>query len=141
MVKEIKREKIRIGSDPEQLQDVREFVFGICSEAGLSDQISKRIVQATDEAVTNIVNHAQITDDDGEVEVKMDITSVRLRVMIKDHTNGTSRDITDEKATYIEEAKRHKLGIFLIQQIMDEINYTFKKGFQNDLEMIRFLKD
>lgn len=141
MVKEIKREKIRIGSDPEQLQKVREFVFDICSEAGVSDPLAKRIVQATDEAVTNIVHHAQVTDDDGEVEVKVDITNVRLRVMIKDHTNGTSRDIMEDKGTYIEEAKRHKLGIFLIQQIMDEINYTFKKGFQNDLEMIRFLTD
>lgn len=141
MVIEARREKIRIGSEPENLQEVREFVFRICSEAGLDDQITKRIVQATDEAVTNIVNHAQVTDDDGEVEVRVDITSVRLRVMIKDHTNGMSRDISEIEGTYLEEAKRHKLGIFLIQQIMDEINYTFKKGFQNDLEMIRFLKN
>lgn len=141
MDKEITREEIRIGSDPEHLQEVREFVFDICSDAGVSDQIAKQVVQATDEAVTNIVNHAQVTGDDGEVEVKVDISSVRLRVMIKDHTNGISRDVTDEKGTYLEEAKRHKLGIFLIQQIMDEINYTFKKGFQNDLEMIRFLKN
>lgn len=141
MVQEIRGENIKIESDPECLQDAREFLRTVCLEANLSERVTKRVVQATDEAVTNIVNHAQMTDDDGQVEIQVDISSVRLRVMIRDHTNGTSMDLCSDQGTSIEEAKRHKLGIFLIQQIMDEINYTFKKGFQNDLEMIRFIKN
>jgi anti-sigma regulatory factor (Ser/Thr protein kinase) len=31
------------------------------------------------------------------------------------------------------------LGIFLIRQIMDEITYVYRKGFENQLEMICFL--
>ena len=31
------------------------------------------------------------------------------------------------------------MGIFLIRRIMDEISYVYKKCFQNDLELIKFL--
>ncbi len=31
------------------------------------------------------------------------------------------------------------MGIFLLRQIMDEIQYTYRKGFQNDLELVRFI--
>ena len=35
--------------------------------------------------------------------------------------------------------KSYTLGIFLIRQIMDEISYVYRKGFQNELELIKFL--
>jgi anti-sigma regulatory factor (Ser/Thr protein kinase) len=35
--------------------------------------------------------------------------------------------------------KTYTMGIFLIRQIMDEISYTYRKGFQNELELIKFL--
>jgi len=35
--------------------------------------------------------------------------------------------------------KNYTMGIFLIRQIMDEISYVYRKGFQNELELIKFL--
>ena len=31
------------------------------------------------------------------------------------------------------------MGIFLMRQILDEITYVYKKGFENSLELIYFL--
>ncbi len=140
MQDQITSKGIEIESSPERLKKVRKFIAGACRDANLSEEVTEHVVQASDEAVTNIVNHARSSDDHGKVEVNIDITPVRLRIIIRDHTNGSSLDFCGEQGAPVEEEGRHKLGIFLIQQIMDEIKYTFKKGFQNDLEMIRFLQ-
>ncbi len=140
MVKTSKTDEIRIQTSTDRLQEVRELTADLCEEAGMVEDVAKLIVVAIDEAVTNIVNHAQAIDHHGDVRIRLDVNDVRFRALIEDFTNGTTINTSkeEEETSYLKESKRHKLGIFLMQRILDEINYTFKKGFQNDLELIYF---
>jgi len=134
---------IRVATTTDRLHEVREMAEDLCREAGMDERVRKLVVVAIDEAVTNIVNHAQAIEHHGDVRIQIDINEVRFRALIEDFTNGTSvsTETEEETASYLKESKRHKLGIFLMQRILDEINYTFKKGFQNDLELIYFFDD
>lgn len=67
--------------------------------------------------------------------------NVCFKVIIKDNTNAFDFNALTEKekmATLAKE-KQYQLGVFLISTIMDEINYRYLKGFQNELQLTRFL--
>ena len=41
--------------------------------------------------------------------------------------------------TLLDTTRKHELGVFLMRKLCDEVNYSFKKGFQNHLELLKFL--
>ncbi len=142
MSEQVINQELRIASNSEHLKEIRDRVEEICAQSDIEEDQARLLVLAVDEAVTNIVHHAQDTDRDGEVVVQIDINEVRFRAHIEDYTNGQTPEVGDQDIReHLEESRRHKLGIFLMQCIMDEISYNYKKGYQNELEMIHFLNN
>ena len=89
-----------------------------------------------------MVRYAEYKDFDHEVTLQIDVDDVRLKVVIDDTLNvfDLNGGLTD--AQFSDRIRREQgftLGIYLIRQVMDEIMYTYKKGFENQLEMIYFL--
>jgi hypothetical protein len=35
--------------------------------------------------------------------------------------------------------RKYKISFFLICKVMDEVSYTYKRGFENRLELVKFL--
>ena len=95
---------------------------------------------AVDEAVTSIVRHSERTSGNGLCHLTVDVDEVRTRIVIDDSTLDI--DLTslsdDELRNHIAAGRAEEMGIFLIRAIVDEINYTFRKGFQNQLELVKF---
>jgi anti-sigma regulatory factor (Ser/Thr protein kinase) len=126
------------------LGDVRTMVTTALDEAGVARRERDLIVLAVDEAITSIVKYARFKGHQSEIALTIDISDVRFKATLIDSLNvydfNTGAALSEEQlAERIEKERAYSPGIFLIRQIMDEITYTYRKGFQNELELIKFL--
>ncbi|MCI0340722.1 MAG: ATP-binding protein [Planctomycetales bacterium] len=132
---------ITVPNHTRSLSEVRSFVAEAVHESALSRREKDLVVLAADEALTSIIHHAHAAGRDGTCHVTVDVDDVRVRILIDD--SGRDFDmgaVSDEDLrSQIEKARQYEMGIFLLRAILDEINYTFRKGFQNQLELVKFV--
>jgi anti-sigma regulatory factor (Ser/Thr protein kinase) len=127
---------------PKILNEVRGLLGETLSETALSRRDKDLLILAVDEAVSSIVQYARYKGFQSQVTLTIDIDDVRFKATVVDSLNifelrGGMND--SQMAENIALEKSYTMGIFLIRQIMDEISYVYRKGFQNELELIKFL--
>lgn len=109
----------------EFLDEIREFVGEIAREGGFSDKEVYNIQLATDEAASNIIEHAYEGVSDGLIEISCGMQSNYIRIILVDH--GESFDPSDvpdpDLKADLSERKIGGLGIFLMRKLMDEVHY------------------
>ena len=122
----------------EFLDEIREFVGDIARNSGFSDKEVYNIQLATDEAASNIIEHAYEGVSDGLIEISCGVQSNYIKIIIVDH--GESFDPSDVPAPDLKadlsERKIGGLGIFLMRKLMDEVHYEAKSTC-NVLTMIK----
>lgn len=124
----------------EFLDEIREFVGGIARDGGFNDRDVYNIQLATDEAASNIIEHAYGGVSDGLLEISCGVKGLTLTIILVDH--GESFDPNDVPAPDLKadlsERKIGGLGIYLMRKLMDEVQYKaeLKKG-RNTLTMIK----
>ncbi len=129
---------------PRFLNEVRTLLNEALTEANVGRHEKDLIVLAIDEAVSSIVKYAKFKGFENEISLTIDINDVRFKATLVDSLNVYDFNFNggqseSQIAARIEQERSYTLGIFLMRQIMDEITYTYKKGFQNELELIKFL--
>ena len=132
-----------VPNDTQYLATVRGEVTKVVEQSAFGPRDQKLLILAVDEAVTNIMEHAYDNDLEGELDVELilEADATRFEVVIRDsgkEFDPSTVDIPDITA-HVGKGQRHGLGIFLIRQIMDEINYNFVQGEKNQLQMIKFV--
>jgi serine/threonine-protein kinase RsbW len=123
----------------EYLDEIREFVGAIARDGGFSDKDVYNIQLATDEAASNIIEHAYEKIRDGVLELSCGVRDEMITIVLVDH--GDSFDpseipLPDLKAD-LSERKIGGLGIFLMRKLMDEVHYEAKSNQSNVLTMIK----
>jgi serine/threonine-protein kinase RsbW len=121
----------------EFLDDIREFVGAIARDGGFSDKDVYNIQLATDEAASNIIEHAYEHISDGVLELSCGVGDDLITIVLIDH--GESFDpseipLPDLKAD-LSDRKIGGLGIFLMRKLMDEVHYEVKPNKGNILTM------
>lgn len=134
-----------VPNDTEHLVDVREAVRDVVHESAFPDKDVNRIILAVDEAVANIMEHAYETNQEGEltIEMTLDADASKFEVVIIDsgkEFDPAEIDVPD-MSDHVAKGKKKGLGIFLMRQIMDEVQYTFVQGFRNELRMVKYVRD
>ncbi len=132
-----------VPNDTQYLATVREEVTKVVEQSAFAPRDRKLLILAVDEAVTNIMEHAYDNDLEGELDVELilEADATRFEVIIRDsgkEFDPSSVDIPDI-AKHVSKGQKHGLGIFMIRQIMDEINYTYIHGEKNQLQMIKYV--
>jgi anti-sigma regulatory factor (Ser/Thr protein kinase) len=123
----------------EYLDEIREFVGGIARTGGFSDKDVYNIQLATDEAASNIIEHAYENIRNGVLELSCGVKGDLITVVLIDH--GESFDpseipLPDLKAD-LSDRKIGGLGIFLMRKLMDDVSYEVKAGQGNILTMTK----
>ena len=141
MSKNIHRE-LNVPADTAYLAEVRAAVIEVVGKDLFPPSKAGLIALAVDEAVANIMEHAYPPGSDGgKISVILDASAQRFEVLIRD--SGLSFDPRDvpevDMQEHVKAGKKGGLGIFLMRRIMDEINYTFKQGVHNELQMIKYV--
>ena len=108
--------------------------------AGFEKSIAGKVAIATDEAVTNVIRHAYQGDPNKKVTIKFQITDDSLIIRIM-HT-GRALSKEDIKLPvmneYIKKRRVGGLGLYIMNQFMDEVDYTV--GKENCCQMTKYRK-
>jgi serine/threonine-protein kinase RsbW len=122
------------------LDEIREFVGDVARKNGFTDREVYNIQLATDEAASNIIEHAYEGITNGSLEISCGVRNKVMTIILVDH--GESFDPSgvpapDLKAD-LSDRKIGGLGLFLMRKLMDEVHYTAEpKKNRNTLTMTK----
>jgi anti-sigma regulatory factor (Ser/Thr protein kinase) len=122
------------------LDEIREFVGEVARKNGFTAKEVYNIQLATDEAASNIIEHAYEGVANGLLEISCGCRSNIITIVLVDH--GESFDpsgvpVPDLKAD-LSDRKIGGLGLFLMRKLMDEVHYIAEpKKNRNTLTMTK----
>ena len=128
---------LSITSHPENLKGIRKVMKDIVSKTGLSKEDSGCIILAIDEACSNIIKHGYKNDYNQKIDLTITLETNLLTISIID--NGIGFDKTPIKTRDIDEIKPGGLGIYIINQVMDQVEYTRTSEGFNKIKMVKKL--
>jgi anti-sigma regulatory factor (Ser/Thr protein kinase) len=140
---QVVQKTLTIPTDSKYLEELRRFVGATLEATTLDERTRSHLTLALDEAVSSILDYALDAGYDSEITVSIDVDDVRFRAVVADSRtdfDGSNRraKVTRSGTLYSKE-RRHKLRIFLLQRLLDEIHYLFQRGFENKLELLKFV--
>lgn len=135
--------KLSILSSPAHLPVVRAALEALCKAVGFSEDTTGKIVLSLDEALTNIIKHAYMGQEDQPIEVELTPTGCDgpkgLQMLLRDY--GRTVDRSKIKSRSLHEIRPGGLGVHIMTECMDEINYTTADDCGTILTMTKKLPD
>ena len=122
--------RIVLPNDVQEVPQLAAFVDEVCEQLGFDMSATMQMNLALEEAVVNVMNYAYPAGEKGDVDIEAMINDEYLVFVISD--SGTPFDPTAkaevDTTLSVEERGIGGLGIHLIRQIMDTINYERVEG-------------
>jgi anti-sigma regulatory factor (Ser/Thr protein kinase) len=132
-------QSVRFAAKFEFLDEIREFVGDVARKGGFGGKDVYNIQLATDEAASNIIEHAYEGVTDGVLDLSCGMDGDAIRIVLIDYGepyDPSAIPMPDIKAD-LSERKIGGLGIFLMRKLMDEVHYEPKADKSNVLTMIK----
>lgn len=116
---------ITLTNDIQQVPQLAEFVDMVCEEVGMDMAVAIQMNLAMEEAVVNVMTYAYPAGTIGNVNIEAQANDERLKFTIIDSGIPFDPTTKDEVDTTLsaEERPIGGLGIHLVRQLMDSINY------------------
>ena len=131
------RMKAVLENVPRAIECVTEWA----QKAGFDERTLYEIQLAVDEACANVVDHAYQGADPGDIEVFCCLDDQILTVQVRDW--GTGFDLTGvadpDLDAPLEERTLGGLGLFLVRQVMDDVQFRSDPELGNELMMSKRL--
>lgn len=130
---------VRFAAKFEFLDEIREFVGNIARQSGFGDKDVYNIQLATDEAASNIIEHAYGKISDGVLELSCGVQADTIKIILTDYGEAfdpSQIPLPDLKAD-LSDRKIGGLGIFLMRKLMDEVHYESNADKSNTLTMMK----
>lgn len=123
----------------DSLPHIASFVLAIAQEAGFDGFDLYQIETGVDEACSNIIEHAYCGDCSGLIEIDCTASDDKLVITIRDHGMPFDpKSIRKPNLTSkLKDRCEHGLGIYMMQQWMDEVEYQFFPG-TNILTLVKY---
>ena len=134
------KETLFIKNDIQEITKLNNFQKSIYARMNIETSLARRLRLAVEEAVVNVIKYAYPADTEGNVEVRVSSDGDVLHFQIID--TGVAFDPTAKEKTDItlsaEDRQIGGLGILLVRELMDSINYERIDG-KNILTLIKKL--
>jgi len=126
-------------AEEKQLDAIQRVVREACASAGMSRKETSAVLLAIEEAATNIIRHAYLYEK-GALRVRITIFKKLVSFSLIDYgrsfrPEGSGKLDLDR---LVESGRRGGLGFYMIQKIMDSVEYVTWSG-QNELRMTKRL--
>jgi len=120
------------------LDEVRDLVAEVARRGGFTERDIYSLQLASDEAATNIIEHAYEGIADASLEISCDIQGDSIVIIMRDEGKpfDPSRVNPPNLNADLSERQIGGLGIFLMRKLMDEVRYE-TRGKRNILTMIK----
>ena len=128
-----KRNSLSIPGYFDRIRDVCEFVVAGATAAGIPDEELFRLELACDEACTNVIEHAYGGEGNGELTVTYEVVGDQFVIILADRGQAFDPDAVvkpdiPQTADDSEKLRVGGLGLHIIRQVMDEIEFNFSPG-------------
>ena len=135
-------ETLVIKNDVHEVSRLSEFQKALYAKMNLNTQLARQLRLAIEEAVVNVIDYAYPAGTEGNIEIRFMANVHSIKIIIVD--SGVAFDPTaKEKADTSLSAEDRQiggLGILLVREMMDSINYERIDG-QNVLTLVKKLKE
>jgi len=134
--------RFSIDSTPAHLPVVRAALDKLCEMLGLSEDRRGEIILAVDEALANIIRHAYHGEQGKPIEVRLSRCGSGtgedcLMICIRDW--GECVDLTKIKSRDLQDVRPGGLGVHIMTNCMDTVDYAHADGGGTELTMTRLL--
>ena len=136
---------LKLYSNPRLLSVVRGAVERLTETLGFPAVQCRSITRAVDEALTNIVRYSYGNRLDQPIVMYFRKTQRRNRREVEDGLEillcdrGPAVDLSKLRGRPLEEIRPGGLGLHLIRQAMDTVEFT-RKGPTNQLRLVKYLE-
>lgn len=131
-------ETLLIKNHIKEVEQLNVFVGNITQQLGYEEDEARCIRLAVEEAVVNVISYAYSEGQEGDISIVAQANSKRLQFIITD--SGIPFDPTEASQVDItlpaEERRIGGLGIHLVRELMDSINYERENG-KNILTLVK----
>lgn len=132
---------ITIPSNGNHLRRIRDFIFSFADEI-FSEQERYNMASAVDEAIANAIEHAHNYDQTKKIFIHLEITPQKFSITVKDSGQNTFGRIVQREQLTQEQLKKigRGMGLLVIKQTMDEVNFKPTETFGTALTMTKYVK-
>lgn len=134
-------DSITLPNDVHTVPQLNQFIQTACQRLNLESSMVSQLMLAVEEAVVNVMNYAYPIGTQGDVNITIQGTDKDIKVIISDSGKAFDPTATNKADTTLSAEDRPigGLGILLVHQLMDSINYersngknvlTLKKNYQ-----------
>ena len=117
--------ELKVTNDVKHVPEVNDFITDFCQDVKMDESLTTQMQLAVEEAVVNIMNYAYPEGEQGDIFIKASATAEHVKFVLTDH--GAAFAPTDapdvDTSLSAEDRQIGGLGIFLVRQLMDTINY------------------
>ncbi len=115
------------------------FVATATDAAGLDERAAYAVQMAVDEACSNIIEHAYGEQGGGDVECEYEVTDKSLVITLRDqgHPFDPTAIADPELDARLEQRPLGGLGVYLMRQLMDAVDYHYEAGIGNVLTLVK----
>lgn len=119
-----------------------DFVTRLATAGGLDAQALYQVQVSVDEVCANIVHHAYADMEPGDMEISCYFDDCAFVIQVHDWGQPFEPDeVADpDLSAPLDERSLGGLGLFLVRQFMDRIEFTFDEELGNRLTMTKRLR-
>ena len=117
--------EISLVNDLRELARIAAQIDDFCASRDLGPQFGYAVNLSVDEVLTNTISQGYDDDEPHRIELIVGMEAETLVVVIVDDSNAfdVSRAPSSDFASSIEEINLDELGLFLVHQMMDAVEY------------------
>ncbi len=121
----MKTRRLVLPNDIETIPQLNEFIDSVAEEVGLEMSLTMSLNLALEEAVVNVMEYAYPEGQKGDVEIEVTADQEWMTFVIMDTGIAFDPTMKEDADTTLsaEERPIGGLGIFLVRQLMDVIDY------------------
>jgi serine/threonine-protein kinase RsbW len=132
---------LTLNAELSHLASIRDFVAEVSRKAGLSERSIYDLQLAVDEACSNVIRHAY-GGRGGQMEVTIEAVDGEMQVVIRDWGQGFDLEVVPvpDVTAPLEARPLGGLGLFLMRQMMDSVEFRFDVTAGNTLTMTKLIQ-
>ena len=117
--------KISLVNDLRELAGIAAQIDDFCASRDLGPQVGYAVNLSVDEILTNTISQGYDDDEPHRIELIVCMEAETLVVVVVDDSNAfdVSQAPSSDFASSIEEINLDELGLFLVHQMMDGVEY------------------
>ena len=122
-------------SHPRYLDPLRTLVKEVTQLVGLDDEVCEKVVLAVQEAMANVIRHCYKDCPNERIDVVFSFSEEQVEIRIDDY--GKWVDPATIKGRDLDDVRPGGLGVYLMNSVMDEVEYKRNEWGGTSLTMIK----